>query len=479
MAGMRRQPQGRVQIDWNNPITRGLVFAFATTATGIVGYGSNGTNSLPFVASFGGQVGNAVGAAVATPAGWGAKTLFTNQPIATIPDFPAIQSSSFSLFALATASAAVLQSAIDDDDGTTRRYQFRLNNGKVEFIPFNSSGAQTVATSTALVAADLARGFTMGATAGPGRYAVFQNGQVASATPSGTLLTPTAKPTLGMRKFGNQAWATGGLSLLCSWSRTLADDEMRSLAANPWQLFAAADDDDDTAATSLGAYTLSAASGSFSMTATAVGVHAGRKLQADQGALALAAVDAGIRALRRLPTDTTSFAMSGGSAPILSAHKLATNAGVFGVTGTTAPMVAARRLAAQPGAFVLSPGGIQMLYAPAPGPSGPTYTLAVNSGVFELAVAAATLLVGRRLPADVGAFAMAGALAALRAGRRMTAEASAFGLVGAGAQLRYTAQVSYARALSGAGYVPQQHYNESRPAATSSPRPAATQRNFR
>jgi hypothetical protein len=243
MVALRRQPQGRVQIDWNNPITRGLVFAYATTATGLVGYGSSGANNVPFVATYGLQFGNAIGAAVVTPQGYGAKTLIANNPIVSPPDFPAAQSSSFSLFALATGPSSGTQSAIDDDDGSTRRYQFRLNAGKVEFIPFSSGGAQTLTFASALSAADLARGFTMGATAGPGRYAAFQNGQMTSVAPSGSLQTPTAKPTLGMRKSGTQQWSLGGLCLLCSWSRTLTDSEMRSLAANPWQLFAAQDDD--------------------------------------------------------------------------------------------------------------------------------------------------------------------------------------------------------------------------------------------
>jgi hypothetical protein len=37
----------------------------------------------------------------------------------------------------------------------------------------------------------------------------------------------------------------------------------------------------------------------------------------------------------------------------------------------------------------------------------------------------------------------------------------------------------YARAPAGAGYTPRSHYNESRPAAVSTLRPAATQRNYR
>lgn len=52
-------------------------------------------------------------------------------------------------------------------------------------------------------------------------------------------------------------------------------------------------------------------------------------------------------------------------------------------------------------------------------------------------------------------------------------------VAGASASGALTVGAVYARAPAGAGYAPQQHYNESRPVATSSRRPAATQRNNR
>jgi len=438
MAGMRRQPHGRVQIDWNNPIARGLVFAYVVTATGLVGYGSNGANNVPFVATYGLQFGNAIGAAVVTPQGYGAKTLIASNPIVTLPDFPAAQSSSFSLFALATGPASGTQSVIDDDDGSTRRYQFRLNAGKVEFIPFNSVGGQTITVPSALTAAELARGFAMGASAGPSRYAVLQGSQIASATPSGALLTPTAKPTIGARKSGTQQYALGGLSLLCLWSRTLADDELRSLAVDPWQLFASADDGDDIVAPAVVTYTLSAASGLFSMTAAAAGVYAARKLQASQGSFALAAATAGLTASRRLLSDSASFAMSGNSTPILVARKLVANLGVFGMTSTAASLIASRRLTAPPGAFVLSSGTVQMVYTPAHGPSGPTYVLGVVAGSFGLSGSVAGLLFNRRLRAATGTLVLTGVAAKLQATRRLQGDSAAFMVAGSAVVLRYS-----------------------------------------
>ena len=83
------------------------------------------------------------------------------------------------------------------------------------------------------------------------------------------------------------------------------------------------------------------------------------------------------------------------------------------------------------------------------------------------------------MSAVVGAFSVGGGAATLRAARFVSAQTSAFVLDGVDAGLRYSAQVTYVRAPEGAGYAPKQSYNESRPVATSSPRPAAIQRNMR
>ena len=169
--------------------------------------------------------------------------------------------------------------------------------------------------------------------------------------------------------------------------------------------------------------------------------------------------------------------------------------------GTASPITVARRRMVQSGAFALSPGSVQLVYTPITGPGGPTYTLAAGPGTFDLASgtailqahrrlsaaggvfgwagAAIALLVGRRFPAAVGAFDMHGAVAVLRAVRHIPADTGVFSLFGTDAQLRYSAQIDYARAPVGTGYAPRQHYNEGRPAATSSARPAATQRNCR
>src|SRR5207244_11666070 len=85
---------------------------------------------------------------------------------------------------------------------------------------------------------------SMGAT-----LAVSQAGQPASAWQNGIKIGSNSTTNavfssgsmrVGGRKNGSQGWANGGLAMVAAWNRVLSDDEMRSLAANPWQIFTAA-----------------------------------------------------------------------------------------------------------------------------------------------------------------------------------------------------------------------------------------------
>lgn len=227
-----QQPQQPVPIDWLNPITRGLVIAYVLGGSGAFGYGDDGRTQLPYL--------NTSSIVTATPVitnlGFGAKIANTNYPILNLTQ-RSLANGTYSLFAAATAPGnSATQSAIDDDDSTTRRFQFRLNGAAPEFIPFNSGGAAVIVTGMALPSTSLAGGFTMGATANSTTAAVWSNGRKTSANASG-ILTPNSSVWVGNRKTAANAWVTGAISLMAVWNRVLTDMEMQSLAINPWQLF--------------------------------------------------------------------------------------------------------------------------------------------------------------------------------------------------------------------------------------------------
>lgn len=235
LAGMRQRhpPQQHMPIDWANPITRGLVFAYGLGASGAFGYGEDGRNILTYVSS----VGSQTGVPIVTNLGFGGKSVNASYPIVSATGHRSITSGAYSLFVLATAlNNNTTQSGLDDDDGNTRRFQFRLSNNYPEFIPFNSSGVAASVAGSTLSSANMTSGFTMGATASSTTAAVWSNGKKTSANASG-ILTPNQSIWIGSRKTGVQGWQNGGISLAAVWNRPLADVEMQSLAANPWQLF--------------------------------------------------------------------------------------------------------------------------------------------------------------------------------------------------------------------------------------------------
>jgi hypothetical protein len=236
MAMMRYQPQGRLQLDLTNPITAGIAFIYVLGGSGAAGFISTKPVQTPFVA----------GTSNSTPIGLGTKA---SSSLTRIIDTgsTSITTNTYSLFAYGTGTTSGIQSSIDDDDSATgnRRFQFRINSGKVEFIPFFNDSTTTgqVISPTAMSSTDVARGFTMGAVCSPSSTAIFQNGsKTAASTTAGAPRGPSGTFWIGCRKTNGtstqaQAWTTGNLSLVIGWSRSLTDAEMKSLADNPWQLF--------------------------------------------------------------------------------------------------------------------------------------------------------------------------------------------------------------------------------------------------
>lgn len=225
-----QQPQQGVQIDWSNQIAQALAFAFVHGALAF-GFCVNGQSNIPYAGA----------TPVATAAGIGAKSNSSTSRAYQIIGNHGLTTTNYSLFAVATASAGVTQNAIDMDNGGPRYFQFRLSGNKVDFIPFNTSAAVTgqPVMPNSLTTAELMCGVRMGATASATRTAAFQNGQIATATPTNLIAPTTALPVgIGARASGTAGgWTTGGLAMVLGWSRTLADAEMLSLCANPWQLW--------------------------------------------------------------------------------------------------------------------------------------------------------------------------------------------------------------------------------------------------
>jgi hypothetical protein len=248
--------------------------------------------------------------------------------------------------------------------------------------------------------------------------------------------------------------------------------------------------------------TIPASAGGFALTGAPAGLATARRLLGAAGGFSIAGADVRLASARRLSASAGALALSGSAAGLLAGRRMPAGGASFALTGSGVSLRTARRLSVAPGVFGLSGSAPVLTYQQAPGQAeGAQYTLTTAPGSFGLSGAAvvmraqrrltagqggfalaggsAVLAYGRRLSAATGALALQGNAVLLPAARRLSAEAGEFDLAGAAAHLHYSAQIEYARAPDGSGYTPQRHEYQSRPAATSSSRPAAMQRNNR
>jgi len=332
----------------------------------------------------------------------------------------------------------------------------------------------------------------------------YVNGQrvLVDSTVAGVLRdAPSVPLTIGNRASdGTRAW-DGTIELAGVIDLVLSPDQATALSGGIYQVLANlyADDEDEAQPRS---YTLTAAAGAFAVTGSPAGLRVARRIAATPAAFSLAGAAAALRAVRRLPVEPGAFALAGSAAGLRAVRKFAAGSGVFSLAGGVATLVAARRLSAAAGSFVVVGQAATLVHTAAPAPGGPTYVLTAAPGSFALAAAPAALVVARQMAAGAGAFSLAaspvnivaqrrlsagggqfelaGAAALLQVARRLPAASGAFTLAGSDVVFKHSAQIEYARAPAGSGYTPQRHEYQSRPAQVSTGgRPPAIQENYR
>ena len=148
-------------------------------------------------------------------------------------------------------------------------------------------------------------------------------------------------------------------------------------------------------------YTLTAAAGSYSLTGSAAGVRAARKLVAAAGSFALAGGATGLEKGFEVAADAGSYSLAGGAATLRVTRRVPADAGSYALTGSAAGLKAGRKLAGDAGSYSLT---------------GNTATLDYSGSG------------SKTLSADAGSYSLTGSAAALRAGRRVTAAAGGYRL---------------------------------------------------
>lgn len=194
-----------------------------------------------------------------------------------------------------------------------------------------------------------------------------------------------------------------------------------------------------------GAYSLTAAAGSFALAGGAATFPVARWLTAAAGAFTLVGAAVNLKRGLKLTAAPGAYALSGGAASFLMARKLVAAAGAFALTGGAATFKRGIRLQAAAGSFALNGGGATLRR---------TYRMVSAAGAYSFGGGAATLskTSASTMVAASGAFALSGGAATLKAGRRLIAGAGAYALAGGAASLTKLGLNNYTLVATPAAY---------------------------
>jgi hypothetical protein len=256
-------------------------------------------------------------------------------------------------------------------------------------------------------------------------------------------------------------WGCGGA--IQAWyvhNRPLDQSEIVALSVSPWAMLApssAADPFFFAGGGGAGAYTLTAAQGSFALTGQAANLLFGRKLTAAQASFTLNGQAVNFVHGYKFAAAQASFALSGQSANLLFNRKLTAAQGSFALTGFAANLVyttvGAYTLTAAQGSFAFTGKAANLLF-------GRKVTAA--QGSFSLTGQSANLLFNRLLSATRGSFTLTGFDAALSktGARTLTADTGLFTLTGQPATLTYTPNQPAQTAFDNIGPVRKKSYRK-------------------
>lgn len=199
----------------------------------------------------------------------------------------------------------------------------------------------------------------------------------------------------------------------------------------------------------VGAYTLAADPGSYSITGTAASLVVGRVVVADAGTVAITGTDASLARGYVLVADAGSVAITGVAADLLTGRVVGADAGAVAITGTDAALARGILLVADAGSYAITgtAADLQRGYGLVAESGSVTITgvaatflrdriLVGGTGLVEvLGGGGAGLLYGRVVAADAGAVAITGTAADLLRGYSVAADAGSYSITGVAADL--------------------------------------------
>jgi hypothetical protein len=356
------QPQSICEIDWSNPITRGLIdWGTPTNPNGIVG-----VNSPTIVPKRNGMAHK----------GNGSSSYFSK----SVPPLPIVY------------EATVL--AIVHGAATAEHRAYSLGSS-LSATPILSIGAATAAnasfycrlpgggytTSSVTGFEDAAPHLIIGVAFAAGTE-IWVDGVL-----SGTSAAATDGSIYQLDRIGVGAlvrstpasYSATGVLLRAAWNRRLSSAEINQLTQNPWQLFTPKRTIIPVSILS-GAYTLNLETGVYSFSGIDATLTKDSKLTLESGTYALSGSNASLLKGLILEASSGSYSLSGSAASLFYTHLLNASSGSYSVTGSDAtltytPTSGAYTLNAESGAYVLLGQDVTFVY------SGSEVTLKAGSWI--------------------------------------------------------------------------------------------------
>ena len=344
------------------------------------------------------------GTPVTGPFGLGASFNGTSDSVA-LGSRALVHASGTSRFALVRVGAAAANRAISS--GGASSLNFRAASATLELLV---AGVGSIASSSSAVSAN--EYCSLGFSFLSGDSALYKNG-TRIATSSVTA-TPTDNGTdfLGQSGSSSQDW-DGHIYLHLSWNRVLTAAEMRMLDDDPWGIFRPSFVPVKSPAASSGAYTLTCASGTYTLSGQAVTLKVSRTMSAAQG----------------------SYTLSGQAVALKVGRTMAVGQGSYALTGQTVGLSVARQMAANQGTYTLNGQDVTL------SKSGGDKTLTVGQGTYTLSGQPVTLSATRRMTVDQGSYSLTGQAVTLSLGGRVLQAATGIYLLsGQEVMLTYSGQ---------------------------------------
>lgn len=387
----RTQPQDQAQIDWSNPITRGLATVFLPTQrypatdliTKVFDTATTRGSLLP------GQ--NATRYAVTgTNVAWS----LNFAPVGIRVNYAAM-----TVFTLFEQYDTTTTGIIFGGGANSTNYARLLknNDGSITFQPnSNSVGAGingpvlnvNQVYALAAIQQSSEREFFVDATS------------VASSSSTITFLN-NAYGYAGAAYVTNQFRRVG---IYCGyvWTRRLTQFEIKSLTDNPYQIF-----NRQSIALPVqvgGDQTLLADAGAYNLTGSDATLEKTTPLSADSGVYSLVGNDVTFAITLSLLADSGAYSLSGQTAVLFNSLLLSSDAGAYSIAGQDAALTQDRYISADAGNYAVDGQATAFIR---------TYNLLAEAGAFNVTGSNATLATAKTLSAGAGAYSLTGVSANL------------------------------------------------------------------